>query len=359
MTITYHKKRFWAAVLVVQILLFYSLSKIQTAVSFFEGLFEMQKRLHTILFSWIPFSIGDAIYFAAGIYILYLIIKSFTKKTRPSALLKILIFINLFYFLYQIFWGMLYFQTPIISKLPETKITIDKRKNLALEYLEKAKATRESVREDQNGVFMVNDIAEVQNEILKNQNKLPAFITDKKSYNINSIKSSLFSELMSFTGILGYYNPFTAEAQYNNNLPSSYLPFTISHESSHQMGFAREQEANFVGYLIGVSSQNTDLRYSTEYFTLKSLLNSIIQEDEEFVKFVLDNYSEGMKRDRMYEKQFVMQHQGLMNDFFGFTNNLFLKSNQQEGSVTYSYFVDLLVRYKSQIKKESYQAIRF
>ncbi len=242
---------------------------------------------------------------------------------------------------------MLYFQTPLITRLPETEITIDKRKRLALEYLKKAKATRELVREDQNGVFILNDIAAVQNEILSNQNKLPVLITDKKSYNVNSLKSSLFSEFMSFTGILGYYNPFTAEAQYNNNLPSSYLPFTISHESSHQMGFAREQEANFVGYLIGVSSQNTDLRYSTEYFTLKSLLNSIIQEDEEFVKFVLDNYSEGMKRDRMYEKQFVMQHQGLMNDFFGFTNNLFLKSNQQEGSVTYSYFVDLLVRYKS------------
>ncbi|WP_228430083.1 DUF3810 domain-containing protein [Chryseobacterium binzhouense] len=333
--------------MVVQILLFYVLSKIQTAISFFENFFEFQKKIHLLLFAWQPFSIGDAMYVSAGIFILFLFIKILKKRTRSSALLKMLIFINSFYFIYQIFWGMLYFQTPLITRLPETEITIDKRKRLALEYLKKAKATRELVREDQNGVFILNDIAAVQNEILSNQNKLPVLITDKKSYNVNSLKSSLFSEFMSFTGILGYYNPFTAEAQYNNNLPSSYLPFTISHESSHQMGFAREQEANFVGYLIGVSSQNTDLRYSTEYFTLKSLLNSIIQEDEEFVKFVLDNYSEGMKRDRMYEKQFVMQHQGLMNDFFGFTNNLFLKSNQQEGSVTYSYFVDLLVRYKS------------
>lgn len=344
---SYHKKRFWAAVLVVQILLFYILSKIQTATSFFENFFEFQKKIHLILFAWLPFSIGDVMYVSAGIFILFLFIKILKKRTRNGALLRMLIFVNLFYFIYQIFWGMLYFQTPLAAKLPKTEITIDKRKNLALEYLEKAKATRESVREDQNGVFMVNDIAEVQNEILKNQNKLPAFITDKKSYNVNSFKSSLFSELMSFTGILGYYNPFTAEAQYNNNLPSSYLPFTISHESSHQMGFAREQEANFVGYLIGVSSQNTDLRYSTEYFTLKSLLNSIVQDDEKFVKSVLNNYSEGMKRDRMYEKQFVTQHQSLMTDFFGFTNNLFLKSNQQEGTVTYSYFVDLLVRYKS------------
>ena len=151
---------------------------------------------------------------------------------------------------------------------------------------------------------------------------------------------------MSFTGILGYYNPFTAEAQYNPGLPSSYLPLTLAHESAHQLGFAREQEANFIGYLIGVNSSNSELRYSTQYFTLKSLLNSIVYDDEKFVEYIIKNYSAGMKRDRAYEKQFVFQHQGWLNEFFGFTNNLFLKSNQQEGSVTYSYFIDLLVRYE-------------
>ena len=73
---------------------------------------------------------------------------------------------------------------------------------------------------------------------------------------------------------------------------------------------------------------------------------TIVYEDEKFVEAVLKNYSLGMKRDRAYERQFVLKHQGWLNDFFGFTNNLFLKSNQQEGSVTYSYFIDLLVRYE-------------
>ena len=112
------------------------------------------------------------------------------------------------------------------------------------------------------------------------------------------------------------------------------------------MGFAREQEANFVGYLIGINSNNPELRYSTEYFTLKSLLNSIVSEDEEFVKYVLNKYSDAMKRDRLYEKRFTLKHRGIITEFFGFSNNLFLKSNQQEGSVTYSYFINLLVRYQ-------------
>lgn len=244
---------------------------------------------------------------------------------------------------------MLYFQTPIIAKLKKGNISdtsLERRKELALKYLEKCKATRKLVNQDKNGIFIVTDLKSIQKEILHQQSQLPSFICSKKAPQINSFKPSLFKNIMSFTGILGYYNPFTAEAQYNSELPSTFLPFTSAHESSHQLGFAREQEANFVGYLIGVHSQNLDLRYSTEYYTLKSLLNSIAYEDENFVKTALKNYSQEMKKDRLYERAFIYKHQGLLDDFFGFTNNLFLKSNQQEGSVTYSYFIDLLLHYE-------------
>lgn len=343
---TYHKKKFWATILVVQILLFFTFSKLSVVISAFENFFEIQKKIHQLLFSWFPFSFGDIFYILLGISLLYFIIKCFNKKNRNNSFLKILILINILYFTYQIFWGMLYFQKPIISKLPETEITLEKRKNLALKYLEKCRQTRLLVNENQQGVFIVSDLKNIQSEILSRQTRLPTFISNKKASEINAFKPSLFKNIMSFTGILGYYNPFTAEAQYNAELPSSYLLFTLAHESSHQLGFAREQEANFIGYLIGINSSNEELKYSTEYFTLKSLLNSIVYEDEKFVKNVLESYSEGMQRDKAYEKQFVLKHQGFLNEFFGFTNNLFLKSNQQEGSVTYSYFIDLLVRYE-------------
>ena len=313
----------------------------------FESFFEIQKEIHQLLFSWIPFSFGDILYLLLGIYILYLIITSFKKKTRNASLFKILILVNIFYFSYQIFWGMLYFQKPIIEKLPEKEITLEKKKELALKYLEKCKQTRAVITEDKNGVFQISDVNKIKTEILSQQAKLPSFISSKKATEINSLKPSLFDGVMSFTGILGYYNPFTSEAQYNTQLPSSYIPFTLAHESSHQLGFAREQEANFIGYLIGIQSSNPELKYSAEYFTLKSLLNSIIYEDEKFVENVISDFSSGMKRDRAYEKQFAAKHQGFLNAFFSFTNNLFLKSNQQEGSVTYSYFIDLLIRYEN------------
>lgn len=343
----YKKKRFWAGVLLAQFLLFYGFSKSQVMISFFERFFEFQKEAHQLLFSWIPFSVGDLIYSILGFFLLFYVITLFKKQRRNNSMIKILIIINIFYFIYQIFWGMLYFQTPIIKKLSrQDDPDIEKAKKLVLVYLKKCKQSRQSVHEDQKGVFIITNLTSIQKEILNQQTKLPSYISDKKAPEILDIKPSLFKNVMSFTGILGYYNPFTAEAQYNSELPHSLIPFTTAHESSHQLGFAREQEANFVGYLLGIHSGNPELRYSTEFFTLKSLLRFIVEEDPEFVKGILQQYSPAMKRDRAYEKRFIFQHQGWLDEFFGFTNNLFLKSNQQEGSVTYSYFIDLLLNYE-------------
>ncbi len=342
-----YKKRFWAGLLLAQFVLFYLFSRSSVMISFFEHFFEIQKRLYQLIFSWIPFSFGDVLYIFIGIFLIYQIARCFREARRKRALLQILICLNIFYFLYQVFWGMLYFQTPIIKKLnSQEKPTIEKAKILALKYLQKCKETRKLAHEDANGIFIIKDLNAVQKEILKRQTMLPENISDKTASEINSFKPSIFKNVMSFTGILGYYNPFTAEAQFNSQLPNTLIPFTSAHESSHQLGFAREQEANFIGYLIGINSNNVELRYSTEYFTLKSLLNYILDKDPHFVKSVLKNYSPAMKRDRAYEKAFIIKHQGLLDDFFGFTNNLFLKSNQQEGSVTYSYFINLLLNYE-------------
>ena len=252
----------------------------------------------------------------------------------------------IFYFVYQLVWGMTYFQRPIVLALDEKEPQIVEIKSLALKYLHQAKHTRTLVKEDDKGVFQIQDLEKIKREILSRQKKIPAFLGNKISTEIDNFKPSLYSGFMNYTGVLGYYNPFSTEAQYNSHLPHTYLPFTLSHESAHQLGFAREQEANFVGYFVGIGSENPELRYSTEYFALKSLLRALITEDEDFVKTVIAQYSDEMKRDYQAEKDFVEEYQGPMNTFFAFTNDLFLKTNQQEGAVTYSYFVDLLVRYE-------------
>lgn len=341
-----HILKFWTGVLLVQIFWFYLCSKVDFLTRFFERFFEFQKRLHQNLFAIFPFSVGDILYLALGIALLFVLIKIFKKSSRLHYIKIFLIGVNIFYFTYQLFWGMLYFKEPIINNFTKVENPEKEAKVLALKYLELCKSTRNLVSENNAGVFVINDLIGIKKEIIHQQTNLPSFISGNKSTGILALKPSLYKGVMSYTGILGYYNPFTSEAQFNSELPSTYIPFTLAHESMHQFGIAREQEANFTAYLIGKNSENLDLKYSTEYYVLKSLLGSLKEKDPEFVKKIIASYSPAMKRDRAIEISFRKKHEGLLTTIFGFTNDLFLKSNQQEGSITYSYFVDLLLRYE-------------
>lgn len=345
---TSKNKRFWAGLLLAQFLLFFILSKIKFAVSLFEKYFEFQKQFHQKLFSNLSFSVGDLLYVSLVIIILFFLFQILKKNNRNKSFLNLLIGANIFYFIYQIFWGMLYFQAPLRDQFSKEEVQAEEMKALAQKYLNLCKESRSLVKENPVGVFEIQNSEEIKEEITRNQKNLPLFLPSKKGFKISSAKPSLFNQIMSYSGILGYYNPFTAEAQYNPNLPSISIPFTLAHEFSHQLGYAREQEANFIGYLSGKNSRNVELRYSTEYFVLKSLLNSLVEKDPKFVHAIISQYSAGMQRDRIAEKIFNKMHEGYFNDLFGITNNLFLKSNQQDGSITYSYFVELLVRYEFQ-----------
>lgn len=342
----YKTKRFWAGILLAQFLLFYTFSKIDFFVNVFNLLFDLKKKWHQQMFSSFPFSVGDILYIILGMVLIYFVFKIYKKESRPQFLIRLIILLNIFYFVYQFSWGMMYFQTPIREKLPQGKITLEETKILTKTYLNLCKETRTFLEEDKNGVFEITDLKDIKAKILSDQKQLPSIVGKKRMTYTNSFKPSFYKGIMSYSGILGYYNPFTAEAQYNAKLPATFLPFTLAHESAHQLGFAREQEANFVGYLIGIHSENSELRYSTQYFVLKSLLHSLSEEDPYFVGEIIQNYSPGMKRDRLAEKEFIQRHEGSLDIFFRFTNDLFLKSNQQEGSITYSYFVELLLQFE-------------
>ena len=55
----------------------------------------------------------------------------------------------------------------------------------------------------------------------------------------------------------------------NTTVPLFVQPFTTCHEIGHQLGYAKENEANFAGYLSAKSSQSALFRYSV-YFDLYS-----------------------------------------------------------------------------------------
>lgn len=75
-------------------------------------------------------------------------------------------------------------------------------------------------------------------------------------------KEMRFSNLISQTYMMGYYFPFSMEANYNGTMYVVNKPSTICHELAHLKGFIQEDEASLIGYLACIGSDDDFFRYS-------------------------------------------------------------------------------------------------
>jgi Protein of unknown function (DUF3810) len=75
-------------------------------------------------------------------------------------------------------------------------------------------------------------------------------------------KPFYLSHLLSMLGFSGVYVPFTGEPSINELIPPSELPFAIANQKAHQRGYAREDEANFIAYVICINAEDPYVRYS-------------------------------------------------------------------------------------------------
>lgn len=75
-------------------------------------------------------------------------------------------------------------------------------------------------------------------------------------------KEMYFSNLISQTYMMGYYFPFSMEANYNATMYIVNKPSTICHELAHLKGFIQEDEASLIGYLACIASEDEFFCYS-------------------------------------------------------------------------------------------------
>ncbi|MFB0967754.1 MAG: DUF3810 family protein, partial [Cloacibacterium sp.] len=193
---------FWAGLLFAQFLLFYIFSKNEIIVQQFTTFFHFKKEFQNELFSHFIFSFGDIFYI---IFIFFLLLFLF-KSIKNSNFSVLLIILNISYFIYQISWGMLYFQKPLYDK-NKVEISTKELEKLTLKYI--ALTNQERKKIETKYVFKIKNIEVLKSSILHSQKRLPEEYYPFKTSNIDNFKASLFNPMISYTGILGYYNPFT------------------------------------------------------------------------------------------------------------------------------------------------------
>jgi hypothetical protein len=165
-------------------------------------------------------------------------------------------------------------------------------------------------------------------------------------YTNPSIKKSLISLPLSYMGFGGYLNPFTNEAQVNDKGPMYNFPTTVCHEMAHQLGYASESEANFIGFLASIKNENVYFQYSGYSYALRYCLRNWQIRDEKVFDELLKTIHPGILKNYQESVDFWKQYETFIETGFQVFYDNFLKFNQQkDGLGGYSKFVDLMVNY--------------
>lgn len=156
------------------------------------------------------------------------------------------------------------------------------------------------------------------------------------------------SSLFTYTHISGVYTFMTGEVNINVNYPDFIRPFTVAHEFSHQRGIAKEEEANFVAYLVCIGSDDAYVRYSGYANLLQYLMDALSEADQSLYRKLRTNKlpAEMSGEFSAYSKFFRKYSESTASKVTSGINDVFLSSQgEKAGSASYGLVVDLAVAY--------------
>ncbi|MEO7394039.1 MAG: DUF3810 domain-containing protein, partial [Chitinophagaceae bacterium] len=165
-------------------------------------------------------------------------------------------------------------------------------------------------------------------------------------YSPSSIKPSMFSYLGNFLGFQGYYNPFSGEGQVNTTVPKFLEPFVTAHEMAHQLGYGKENEANFVGFLACKDYDNNAFRYSVYYDMYNYSLGEVYRRDTALAKSFQQKVHPQVKKDQQEFRNFYRKYRNPIEPVVMWGYGHFLKANNQPaGKRSYNEVVAWLIAY--------------
>ena len=159
-------------------------------------------------------------------------------------------------------------------------------------------------------------------------------------------KLLLFRGLFDYTLTSGMFGPFFHEVHLNAELLPVELPFVLAHEKAHQMGFAREAEADFLAALACWMSADSAVQYSG-YF---SVLGHFWPRAAGFADHdsLRERIRPEVRADFAAVRQRYQKYQGAIADISHKSYDAYLRANRVEGGMqNYHDVVDLIVRWRA------------
>ena len=302
----------------------------------------------------LPFSVGEMIIILLPFLLVLLIAvayRHYSSTWRDTLIYAGMILCAICVILILFIWNFAagYFAPPL-----DQKLEIDRTKVSADELGDTAEWLAQEVRDLHGEITFLAGGESLMPYSYSEMNRklLEAYERAVKKYDFidrfsSSVKPIMLSHPMSYTHITGVYTFFTGEANLNVNFPDYTVPYTAAHEMAHQRGIAREDEANFVAFLVCMESDDPYIRYSAYLNVYEYVAYSLASTDPDRYLAIRNALPyEVIAEQAAYSEFFDRYRENVAATVTQATNDTYLKAQgAKEGSRSYNMVVDLSVAY--------------
>ncbi len=247
-----------------------------------------------------------------------------------------------------------YFRTPVGEELSLDRESVSKTDiyNAIVAVSGELEKLEDDVTSASTGeTLMPHSYSELVSKLNKAYDSLSEkydFFSDFYSYP----KPLAISNIMPYTRISGFYTFFSGEANISTAYPDFTLPFTMAHEMAHQRGIAKEDEANFVAFLVCMESDDSYIRYSGYTEILNYLSDSLYEADKELYWLASSRFPSVYKNEYSAYIRFVRGSdvEKVSNVTDAINNTMLQSQGQTAGSESYGLVSELAGAYYKTLK---------
>jgi len=352
----------WILLIISVILIkFASTQSLWVEENYSNGIYPYISKFQRSIFGWIPFSIGDLFYaflvlviiFRTVQFIKYIFKKKVNRQYLLNGLKQVIFFFLFVYLFFYGLWGLNYSRKGVSYQLnlEMKKYSLQEIDTLTDLLQKRLNFYGDTIDLKQRDSFNKKRILfEKTTEAYLYANNLRPFLR----YYPQSLKPSLFSYLGNYFGFQGYYNPFSGEGQVNTTIPRFLEPFVSAHEVAHQLGYAKENEANFVAFIACRSYPNSTFRYSLYFDMYLYAVTELGRKDSLLARSYFEKLNPQVKKDIEDYKDFLRRNRNPVEPVISWIYDGYLQANDQpEGKRSYNQVVAFLIAYYKKFGAEA------
>ncbi|MBQ8215602.1 MAG: DUF3810 domain-containing protein [Clostridia bacterium] len=269
--------------------------------------------------------------------------------------------ISLFYSAFVFTLGMGYRGSPL-----EEKLGLERKELSSKELEETTLFLVERINEYTDQIQFIKDSSSVMPYTFEQMNEKlnKAYKSASEKYPFvmgysSRIKPVMASQLMSKAGLLGMYSYYTGETNVNTDYMDYTLVFTCAHELSHQRGISREDDANFMAFLVCLESDDPYINYAGYVNMLEYMLNPLytaLKEENRLSRYssILSKLDERVLCEIGVASKKTEENKGVISTVTNKVNDTYIKvQGVESGSKSYGLVVELTAAYYKKLNFEN------